>query len=76
MARYLQVADQAVQVTVAAPGVVVDTQVLEARQGDEDLLGQHLQVVVLQQQCGQSVEAGEGALLDHVDLVLLQVQAL
>lgn len=68
--------DQAVQGTVAVPGVVIDAEVGEAAHGEQDLLGRRPQTVVLEEQRSELREAGERSILHHRDVVLLQVQAL
>lgn len=76
VARHLQGPDQAVHRAAAAPGVVVDAEVGEARHGQQDLLGGRAQPVVLEEQRGELGEAAERSVLHHGDLVLLQVEAL
>lgn len=76
VARQLHGPDQAVQGTVAGPGVVVDAEVGEAGHGEQDLLGRRPQTVVLEEQRRELREAGERSLLHHRDVVLLQVHAL
>lgn len=76
VARHLQGPDQAVQRTVATPGVVIDTEVGKARQREQDLFGGCFQSVVLEEQGGELGEAAERSVLHHGDVVLLEVQAL
>lgn len=74
VAWHLQGAHQALHLTLAVPRVIVKTKVCEVAHGDERLLAQCPQAVVLQQQCGELCEALEGPLFHQRDLVLLQVQ--
>lgn len=76
IARHLQHPDQAVQWAVAAPGVVIETEVGKARQREQDVLRGCCQAVVLKEQSGELGKASEGSLLHHGDLILLEVQAL
>lgn len=76
VARHLQGRDQAVQRAAAAPGVVVETEVGEAGQGEQDLLRGCFQSVVLEEQGGELGEAAERSVLHHGDVILLKVQAL
>lgn len=75
VAGHLQGAHQTLQRADTRPGVVVEPQVAQVGHGDEGLLAQSGQLVVLQQQRRELRQALEGAVLDQEDLVLLQVQA-
>lgn len=61
---------------VAAPGVVIETEVGKARQREQDFLRGCCQAVVLKEQSGELGEAAEGSVLHHGDVILLEVQAL
>lgn len=74
VARHLKGAHQALHLALAVPGVIIKTEVCEAAHGDERLLAECPQAVVLQQQCGEVCQALEGPLFHQRDLVLLQVQ--
>lgn len=65
VAGHLQGANQTVECAAAAPGVVMETQVAQGWHGDESLLAERAQTVVLQQKGGEVYQAQEHPLLQH-----------
>lgn len=61
---------------MAVPGVVIETEVGEARQRQQDLLRGCFEAVMLEEQRPELGEATKGSILHHGDDVLLEVQAL